>query len=89
MEIITKKDLDLLRSNLIEDIEKALDLKLNSTEKVIEFDWLKSRVIRKLMNISPATLQNLRITGKIRYKKIMGSYYYNKHDLQKLFEDVN
>lgn len=89
MEIITKKDLDLLRINLTEDIEKIIDLKLSSTKEMIEFDWLKSRVIRKLMSISPATLQNLRITGKIRYKKIMGSYYYNKNDLRKLFEDVN
>jgi len=37
------------------------------------------------MNISLATLQNLRITGKIRYTKIMGSYYYSKGDLMQLF----
>ncbi|WP_370877896.1 helix-turn-helix domain-containing protein [Sphingobacterium zeae] len=41
------------------------------------------------MNISPATLQTLRVTGKIRFKKVQGSYYYSKDDLQKLFEDEN
>jgi hypothetical protein len=54
-----------------------------------EFDWLRSKAIRKMMDISPATLQNLRITGKIRHKKVMGSYYYNRSDLQKLFQDEN
>lgn len=89
MEITTNNDLDLLRSNLIKDFEEILDLKLNCQEKLVDFDWLRSRVVRKLLSISPATLQNLRVTGKIRYKKIMGSYYYNKHDLQNLFDDVN
>ncbi|WP_313375344.1 hypothetical protein [Chishuiella sp.] len=36
--------------------------------------------------MSAATLQNLRISGKIRSRKIMGSYYYNKLDLENLFK---
>ena len=40
-----------------------------------------------ILGISPGTLQNLRVTGKIRYKKVMGSYYYNSADLEKLFRD--
>lgn len=87
MEIVSKQDLELFRVRIISDIERLLAASLD--RPIEEFDWLRSKSIRKMMDISPATLQNLRITGKIRYKKVMGSYYYNKTDLQKLFEDEN
>lgn len=87
MEMISKQDLELLRIRIISDIRQLLEVSQSSSKN--EFDWLRSKAIRKMMDISPATLQNLRITGKIRFKKIMGSYYYNKIDLQKLFEDEN
>lgn len=50
-------------------------------------EWLKSRVVRKLMDMSPGSLQNLRVTGKVRLKKVLGSYYYNKSDLTNLFNE--
>ncbi len=34
------------------------------------------------MDISPSTLENLTVTKKIRFKKVLGSYYYNREDLQ-------
>jgi hypothetical protein len=34
--------------------------------------WLKSVDVRKMLNISPGTLQNLRINGTLRYTKIGG-----------------
>jgi len=84
-EGITKDDLRqfglLLMDNIRVMIGKAPD------KDDIHPDWLKSRVVRKLLDMSPGTLQNLRITGKVRYKKILGSYYYNKADLQRLFNE--
>ncbi|AZA82385.1 DNA-binding protein [Chryseobacterium lactis] len=87
MEMVSKQDLEILRISITSDIEQLLESKLCQSND--EFDWLRSKAIRKMMDISPATLQNLRITGKIRYKKVMGSYYYNRKDIQKLFEDEN
>lgn len=87
MEILSKEDLELFRIRIISDLEKILEANLNSTKE--DFGWLRSKAIRKMMDISPATLQNLRISGKIRFKKVLGSYYYNKEDLLKLFEDEN
>ncbi|WP_367331382.1 helix-turn-helix domain-containing protein [Sphingobacterium multivorum] len=86
MEILSKQDLELFRIRMISDIEKILAANFSPQE---DFGWLRSKAIRKIMDISPTTLQNLRITGKIRFKKVRGSYYYNKEDLQKLFEDEN
>ena len=48
--------------------------------------WLKSSEVRKLLNISSGTLQNLRINGTITYTKIGGILYYSNSDLEKLLE---
>lgn len=87
MEGLSKQDLEIFRMRILSDIQQLLQE--NQILIKDDFDWLRSKAIRKMMDISPATLQNLRITGKIRYKKVMGSYYYNRSDLQKLFEDEN
>lgn len=87
MENITSADLNDLKIEIINEFKKIVAeeiFKHSSAEN--EFEWLRSKSIRKIMNIAPATLQNLRISEKIRYKKVMGSYYYNKKDLYKLFE---
>ncbi|WP_346432738.1 hypothetical protein [Flavobacterium piscisymbiosum] len=40
-----------------------------------------------MLDISPGSVQNLRVRGKVRFKKVLGVYYYNREDLQKLFDD--
>lgn len=87
MEPITKQDLEALGSQIVKDLELLMNAKDEQNEVDNQFNWMRSKKIRKLMDISPATLQNFRISGKIRHKKIMGSYYYNKTDLLNLFED--
>ncbi|SHF79275.1 helix-turn-helix domain-containing protein [Chryseobacterium sp. OV279] len=86
MEQITRDHLRQLRLEIVSDIKKILSMK-GTDKQEFDIDWLRSKTIRRIMNISPATLQNLRITGKIRFRKVMGSYYYNRTDLLKLFED--
>ncbi len=87
MEQLTKDDLLELRMLIIRDIEKLIERKTDSATNSEQKEWLRSKAIRSILEISPGTLQNLRITGKIRYKKVMGSYYYNRIDLEKLFGD--
>lgn len=48
--------------------------------------WLKSYEVRKLLNISAGTLQNLRINGTLPYNKIGGLMYYRYDDIQKLMD---
>lgn len=87
MEITTKQDLEVLRSQIVTDITKVIDAKLVVHQEQEQFGWMRSKAIRKKLNISASTLQNLRITGKIRFKKVLGSYYYNSEDLQHLFDE--
>ncbi|MEG0917366.1 MAG: helix-turn-helix domain-containing protein [Myroides sp.] len=86
-EQITKEDLRQFRLLLLNDIENLIaNKKQECTAQITEDnEWLRSKSIRKILNISPATLQNMRITGKIEFKKIMGSYYYKKTDVYNLF----
>lgn len=89
VSLITKEDLQEFRIQLLLDIERIINekMKFESTSVEINSEWIRSKAVRTFMNISPATLQNLRVTGKIKFKKILGSYYYNLDDLKKLFEN--
>lgn len=49
--------------------------------------WLKSAEVRKLLKISPGTLQNLRVNGTLNYKRIGGIIYYKYDDIQKMLDN--
>ncbi|MBC7713961.1 MAG: helix-turn-helix domain-containing protein, partial [Rhizobacter sp.] len=77
VEIITKEDLLQFKSELLSEISKLVKPSENSGTR----QWLKSAEVRKLLNISPGTLQNLRINGTLRYTKIGGTMYYKFADI--------
>lgn len=91
MEEITREDLRQFRLLLLRDIEVLLDEKITKqpADKAQEErqEWLRSKSVRSILNISPATLQNLRVTGKIGHRKVMGTYYYSRKDLTNLFKN--
>lgn len=87
MEQVTKDDLRQLRLLIINDIRNLLQGKQVNQKNETESDWVRSKEIRSMMNVSYATLQNLRIQGKIRFRKVMGSYYYSKKDMLNLFRE--
>ena len=80
--IITKEDLQQFKVELLESIENLLQGK--TTEEKL---WLRTSEVRKLLNISSGTLQNLRINGTLRYSKIGGVLFYNYKDIEKLLTD--
>jgi hypothetical protein len=84
MEEIIKDQFRQFRLLLLNDI-KDLIAGGNPAMAVSHPEWIKSSRVRKLLDISPATLQNLRIAGKISFRKIGGSYYYARADLDNLF----
>lgn len=89
MEQITKDDLKQFTIMLLHDIEKIIDKKITPNSGDEPQEWLRSKSVRQILDISPGTLQNIRITRKIRFRKVMGSYYYSRTDLLKLFGDGN
>lgn len=82
IEVITKEDLNEFRTLLLSDLKDLL--KINSQQSK---QWLKSSEVRKLLNISPGTLQTLRINKTLSYTKIGGIIYYAQKDIDKILED--
>ena len=56
IEVITREDLNEFRTLLLSDLKEILNSKSQQTQQ-----WLKSNEVRKLLNISPGTLQILLI----------------------------
>ncbi|MCH7415239.1 helix-turn-helix domain-containing protein [Belliella sp. R4-6] len=83
IELITKEDLEELRLQLLEDLQELLKLKPKEKD---QRDWVKSDEVRRMLKISPGSLQNLRIRGLLNPKKIGGSYYYQSKEIENLFK---
>lgn len=86
-EMITKEDLRQFGLELLGNIRTLITQAKEVQGEVVEQEWIKSKQVRKFMDMSPGSVQNLRVTQKVRFKKVLGSYYYNKVDLLKLFTD--
>ncbi len=84
---VTKEDLRQFGILLLDKVGEVLKESLNVKTAEIQPEWLKSRAVRKMLDISAGSVQTLRIGGMVRFKKVLGSYYYNREDLQKLFTD--
>jgi len=82
VEILTKEDLKQFKAELVQELKDAFGGNAKSQNK----EWLKSNEVRKLLGISPGTLQNLRINGTLTYSKIGGMMYYRYQDIMKLLE---
>ncbi|RKF37069.1 hypothetical protein BCY89_05305 [Sphingobacterium siyangense] len=83
LEVLTKADLAQFKIYLLKEIEILLDKKMIviPSSNNSDIKRIPGNVAHQFSNISGGTLQNLRITGKIWFKKFLGSYYYNFHDL--------
>lgn len=79
IEVLTREDLNDFRKLLLNDLKELLNVSASKNKK-----WLKSPEVRKLLDISPGTLQNLRINGTLSYTKIGGTLYYDNDDIEKL-----
>jgi len=81
VELITKEDLKEFKSDLLSEIKAIMQPGQGQSKQ-----WLKSIEVRKLLKISPGTLQNLRINGTLRYSKVGSIMYYKLEDINKILE---
>ena len=82
-EIITTDDLREFKTELLTEFKKLLKEHHGQPAK----KWLKSYEVRKLLGISPGTLQNLRVNGTLPYTKIGGNMFYDYEDIRKMLEE--
>lgn len=92
VNIITQEDLDQFKSQffqeqktILEKFKEEISGNIKAPEPV-GTKWLKSHQVQRLLNISPGTLQTLRINGTIPFSKVGGSIYYSSDDVNKVLE---
>ena len=81
-QLITVDDLQHFKKQLLEELLLAL----KSTTGVTTKKWLKSHEVRRMLKISPGTLQTLKSSGVIPYTKIGGVHFYDYEEIQHLLE---
>jgi hypothetical protein len=81
-QLITLGDLEQFKTDLLNELARILQQPQQAQTK----SWLKSSEVRKLLCISPGTLQNLRVNGTLPFSKIGSIVYYKQEDILKLLE---
>lgn len=81
-QLISVDDLQQLKKELLEELLAALKPATSVTTK----KWLKSHEVRRMLKISPGTLQTLKSSGVIPYTKIGGVHFYDYEEIQHLLE---
>ena len=81
-QLITVDDLLQFKKQLLEELLAALQSSTNAVTK----KWMKAHEVRRILKISPGTLQTLKSNGTIPYTKIGGVHFYDYEDIQRLLE---
>ena len=81
-EIITKEDLELFKAELVAEIRQLLEMDTTKSNT----EWLRSSQVRKMLHISPNTLQALRVSGDLQFTKVGGIFYYRREDIRQMME---
>ena len=80
LEFITKSDLENFKSDIIKEVANLLNGKQENKK------WLKSADVRKMLNISPGTLQHHRVSRVLPFTKIGGLVYYDYSEVLKVLD---
>lgn len=83
LDLITKEDLLQFKTELFAELKK---LNIGEASAQAPKKWMRSAEVRKLLKISPGTLQNLRISGTLRFTKVGSLLYYKYDDIESIME---
>ncbi len=81
-QLITLGDLEQFKTELINQLTQIIQQPHRGQAK----SWLKSSEVRKMLGVSPGTLQNLRVNGTLPFSKIGGIVYYKQDDILRVLE---
>src|SRR4051812_5730747 len=81
-QLITIDDLEQFKKQLLEELLTVLKSQTGAVPK----KWMKSHEVRRLLKISPGTLQTLKSSGIIPYTKMGGVHFYDCEDIQRVLE---
>ena len=80
--IVTTEDLMVFKEELLAEIKTIFTQRSPQPKR-----YLRSAEVRKLLNISPGTLQNLRINGTLPFSKVGGIVYYPYESIMEVLQE--
>jgi excisionase family DNA binding protein len=81
LQVLTTEDLEQFRKQLLNDIEKLLNVKYPKK-------WLKTSEVMELLGMSEVTLQTLRNKGQLPFRKVGGTVYFNAQELDEYIQNL-
>lgn len=81
VNILTTDDLQNFKVELFSELKAII-----KTDPPAYKKWLKSDEVKKLLKVSPGTLQTLRINGTLQYTKLGGIIYYDFEHIKNTLE---
>lgn len=81
MEILTKEKFEEFSSKILKEITEIKGVIESKKERKI----FKNKDLVEYLGVSYSTLEKMRNSNILPYKKVMGNYYYLKDDIDKLF----
>lgn len=81
IELVTLSDLESFKKEIIAEISTLLQGKTEPKK------WLRSKDVKKLLNISDGTLQTLRVNGTLPFTKMGKTMYYEYSDVIKILTE--
>jgi hypothetical protein len=81
--ILTTEDLYDFKQELFGELKKLLTENPPATPK----KYLKSAEVMEMLQVSPGTLQNLRINGTLPYTKIGGIILYEYEEILRILQE--
>ena len=85
-QVVTTEDLQHFRIQLLNELKEFL-LDLVKQKEHISIEGYKTKQVKQILGCCTNTLQALRISGKLRCRKIGGTLYYMREDVQRLFDE--
>ncbi|SDH36162.1 Helix-turn-helix domain-containing protein [Dyadobacter soli] len=81
-QLVTLADLEKFKEQMLSEMRRLLAGGGAQHSK----QWLKSREVRKLLDISPGKLHAMRLSRQLSFMRIGGVIYYDRADIDKMFE---
>ena len=81
VNILTNEDLQHFKAELISELNSLFKKEFAAPRK-----WLKSEEVKKLLKVSPGTLQTLRVNRTLQYTKIGGIIFYDYEHIEKVMQ---
>lgn len=81
-QLLTIGDLEDFKRDLLNELKDLL----KGTNGQQPKKWLRSSEVRKMLGVSPGTLQNLRINRVLTFSKVGGIVFYKHDDIISLLE---